>query len=326
MKYFTKAMLGALVISATSTAAFAEGKTVRIASHVGELAPLIAQANMFTAKVNERLPGAFDFQIFPGGQLGKESALIENLQLDSLEMAIVASGVLKLDSKLGVFDIPFLFDDRAHVQRAMKAGLQNQIVKRAEEKSGLAVVGVYENGFRHVINSKGPITTPNDMSGMKIRVSGGKFRQDVFASMGAVPTKVSWGETFAAMQTGVVDGAEAAAYGFYGKKMYEVQKNLSLTSHVYTPSFLLASQGFMKSLSEEQRKVFKEVGAEITEAAYAEAAELEAKYLKDMEARLKVNKTDGAAFQKATEGVSKSYIDKNGDDFLKIIEETRNAS
>lgn len=326
MKHFTKALIGAIALTTLSTAAFAEGKTVRIASHVGELAPLIAQANMFAAKVNERLPGVFDFQVFPGGQLGKESALIENLQLGSLEMAVVASGVLKLDSKLGVFDIPFLFDDRAHVQRAMKAGLQQEIVERAEKKAGIEVLGVYENGFRHVINSKGPITTPADMEGMKIRVSGGKFRQDVFASMGAVPTKVSWGETFAAMQTGVVDGAEAAAYGFYGKKMYEVQKNLSLTSHVYTPSFLLASQEFMQSLTEEQRKVFEEVGAEITDAAYEEAAALEAKYLKDMESKLKVNKTDGPAFQKATEGVSKSYIEKNGDDFLKIIENTRNAS
>ncbi|MFD0915199.1 TRAP transporter substrate-binding protein DctP [Pseudahrensia aquimaris] len=212
------------------------------------------------------------------------------------------------------------------VRRAMKAGLQDQIVQRVESKAGIDVLGVYENGFRHVINSKGPIKVPADMKGMKIRVSGGKFRQDVFASLGAVPTKVSWGETFAAMQTGVVDGAEAAAYGFYGKKMYEVQKNLSLTNHVYTPSFLLGSQDFMKSLTEEQRKVFEEVGAEITEAAYDEAAQLETKYLEDMKSKLAVNETDGAAFQKATEGVSKSYIDKNGDDFLKIIDATRSAS
>ena len=241
-------------------------------------------------------------------------------------MAIVASGVLKLDSKLGVFDIPFLFNDREHVKRAMAAGLEEQIEERVEAEAGLEVLGIYENGFRHVINGKQSITTPADMDGMKIRVSGGKFRQDVFASLGAVPTKVAWGETFAAMQTGVVDGAEAAIYGFYGKKMYEVQKNLSLTSHVYTPSFLLASEDFMGRLTEEQRTVFEEVGKAITAEAYDEAAALETQYLDDMKAKLEVNETDGLAFQEATAGVSKSYVDKNGDDFLKIIDETRNAS
>ena len=324
-KLLTKALIaGAAAI--VSTAAFAEAKVVRIASHVGELAPLIAQANMFAEKVEERLPGEFDFQVFPGGQLGKESALIDNIQLGSLEMAIVASGVMKLDSKLGVFDIPFLFDDREHVKRAMEAGLEDQIRERIEEVAGIEVIGVYENGFRHVINSAKPIETPADMEGMKTRISGGKFRQDVFASMGAVPTKVAWGETFTAMQTGVVDGAEAAAYGFYGQKMHEVQDYLSLTSHVYTPSFLLASEDFMASLTDEQRQVFEEIGREITSMAYSNAAELEAKYLDEMRAALSVNEVDLPAFQEATASVKDGYVEKNGDDYLKIVEETRAGS
>lgn len=319
--------IGALALTTTlAPSAWAQAREVRIASHVGELAPLIAQANLFAEKVNERLPGQFDFKIFPGGQLGKESALIDNVQLGSLEMAIVASGVMKLDSKLGVFDIPFLFDDRDHVRRAMKAGLEEKIAERIESEAGVEVLGIYENGFRHVINAKKPIETPADMDGMKTRISGGKFRQGVFEAMGAVPTKVAWGETFTAMQTGVVDGAEAAAYGFYGKKMYEVQDYLSLTGHVYTPSFLLASQDFMSSLTDEQRKVFEEVGREITDASYEKAAELETRYLDEMKAKLKVNEVDLPAFQKATEGVSKSYTDKNGDEYLKIVEETRSAS
>lgn len=326
MKLMSKLALASAATIVMTASAFAQAKTVRIASHVGELAPLIAQANLFAERVNERLPGEFDFQVFPGGQLGNESAIIENIQLGSLEMAVVASGVLKLDSKLGVFDIPFLFDDRAHVQRAMAAGLEDQIESRVEDAAGIEVLGIYENGFRHVMNSAGAIETPADMDGKKIRVSGGKFRQDVFASMGAVPTKVSWGETFAAMQTGVVDGAEAAAYGFYGQKMYEVQDYMSLTSHVYTPSFLLASEDFMGSLTDEQRTVFEEVGAEITEASYAEAAEMESRYLDEMRERLSVNEVDLPAFQTATEGVAQSYIDKNGEDFLTIVNETRSGS
>lgn len=311
------------VLCLVAFVAQAQPREVRIASHVSDLAPLYAQAQMFAAMVEERLPGQFEFKLFPGGQLGKENALIDNVQLGTLEMIIVASGVLKIDGKLGLFDLPWLFDSREHVQRAMAAGLDDMVRKRIEDKASVKVVGIFENGFRHVINSKNPITVPADIAGMKIRISGGKFRQDVFESMGAVPAKVAWGETFTAMQTGVVDGAEAAIYGFYGQKLYEVQKFLSLTSHVYTPSFLLASTTFWKSLTPEQQKVFADVGIEMTAASYEAAAALEAKYLEEMKQHLAVNEADLKAFRKKTKGVYSTYTDRYGDDWVKIVEETR---
>ena len=311
------------VLCLTAGVVDAAPREVRIASHVSEVAPLHAQAKLFAAKVDERLPGQFEFKHFPGGQLGKETALIDNVQLGTLEMIIVASGVLKVDGKLGLFDLPWLFDNRAHVQRAMAAGLEQQIRERIEKKASVKVVGVYENGFRHVINSQRSIMVPDDISGMKIRISGGKFRQGVFESMGAVPTKVAWGETFTAMQTGVVDGAEAAIYGFYGQKHYEVQKHLSLTSHVYTPSFLIASTTFWKSLTPEQRKVFEEVGREITAEGYELAAGLESQYLGTMRKHLAVNDADLKAFQDKTRIVYATYTDKYGDAWLKIVDGSR---
>ena len=191
------------------------------------------------------------------------------------------------------------------------------------EKQGVVVVGMYENGFRHVNNKARAIRTPADIKGLKIRISGGKFRQGVFASMGAIPTKVAWKEAFTAMQTGVVDGAEAAAYGFYEQKHYEVQKFLCLTGHVYTPSFLLASKSFWNSLDAEQQKVFKEVGETITAAAYDKSAALEKKYFGEMKSKLAINDVDLPAFQEATRPVYKNYIDSQGDDWVKLVEATR---
>jgi TRAP-type transport system periplasmic protein len=297
-------------------------RDVRIASHVSELSPLHMQSQMFAAEINKRLPGQFNFKLFPGGQLGKEKALINNVRAGSLEMINVASSVLKLDKKLGIFDLPWLFTDRDHVKRAMMGKLGAEVAARIE-KQGVVVIGMYENGFRHVINKMRAIKTPADIKGMKIRISGGKFRQGVFASMGAIPTKVAWGEAFTAMQTGVVDGAEAAAYGFYEQKHYEVQKFLCLTSHVYTPSFMLASKSFWGSLSAEQQKVFKAVGQEITAAAYDKSAALEKKYFGIMKTKLAINAVDLPAFQKATRPVYKSYIDSQGDDWVKLVEATR---
>ncbi len=315
-RILVSAAVAALV---TVTNAQAAPKEVRVASHVSEFSPLHAQSKLFAAEIEKRLPGQFTFKLFPGGQLGKEKALIANVQAGSLEMINVASGVMKLDKKLGVFDLPWLFSDREHVIRAMKGGLEDAIRARIEEVGGVRVIGVYENGFRHVINSKRAVGTPGDLDGLKIRISGGKFRQGVFQNMGATPQKVSWGETFTALQSGVVDGAEAATYGFYEQKHFEVAKHLSLTSHVYTPSFLLASKTFFDSLSPEQQKVFTEVGRQITEAAYAKSAELESKYFEEMKDKLSINQVDLPAFQKATAPSYDAYVSSQGDEFLKLV-------
>ena len=306
---------------ASAGSVLADAREVRIASHVSQFSPLHAQSELFAAEIEKRLPGQFEFKLFPGGQLGNEKDLMTNVQAGAIEMINVASGVMKLDKKLGVFDLPWLFADRDHVKRAMAAGLETAIRQRIEEVGNVHVVGVYENGFRHVINGERAIKEPFDMEGLKIRISGGKFRQGVFQQMGAQPQKVSWGETFTALQSGVVDGAEAATYGFYEQKHFEVAGHLSLTSHVYTPSFLLASQSFMESLTEEQRTVFTEVGQAITDEAYNVSAALESKYFEEMQGKLEINDVDLAAFQEATASSYDDYTSTQGDDFLKIVRE-----
>jgi len=322
MKLISTFALGVAGAIIATTSAFAEAREVRIASHVSALSPLHAQSELFASKIEERLPGQFEFKLFPGGQLGKEKDLMTNVQAGSLEMINVASGVMKLDKKLGVFDLPWLFSDRDHVRRAMKAGLEDAIRERIEDVGSVKVIGVYENGFRHVINSQRTVTTPDDLDGLKIRISGGKFRQGVFQKMGATPQKVSWGETFTALQSGVVDGAEAAAYGFYEQKHFEAASHLSLTRHVYTPSFLLASTAFYNSLTDEQKTVFEEVGREITDEAYEVSAALEAQYLEEMKSKLDVNEVDLPAFQKATASAYDDYTSSQGDKYLTYVRDT----
>lgn len=311
--------VAAATLIVTAGSALAESREVRIASHVSALSPLHAQSQLFAAEIDRRLPEQFEFVLFPNGQLGDERALITNVKAGALEMINVASGVLKLDRKLGLFDLPWLFDDRAHVRRAMAAGLEEAVRARIEEIANVKVVGIYENGFRHVLNARRAVVTPADFEGLKIRISGGKFRQGVFQQMGATPQTISWKETFTALQTGVVDGAEAATYGFYEQKQFEVAKHLSLTGHVYTPSFLLASMAFWNSLTDEQRGAFDAAGRVITPAAYKNAARLEASYFAEMRARLAINEVDLKAFQRATAESYEAYVTSEGDGWLKIV-------
>lgn len=303
--------------------AFGAAVEVRIASHVSELSPLYWQATMFRDEISKRFPDKYKFTFYPNGQLGKEKALIDNVKIGSIEMISVASGVLKLDKKLGLFDLPWLFKDRPHVQRAMDGGLFDAVAKRLEDKQGFVVLGLYENGFRHVVNAKHPITVPADMKGLKIRVTGSEFKRDGFSVMGANPVPIAWTETFTALQTGVADGAEAALYGFYEAKLFEVAPHLSLTTHTYSPSFLLASKAFWNKLTPDEQKTFRAVARDITAATYDKAAELEMEYLEAMKKSAKVNEVDLDAFSKLAESVYTKYVDAEGKDWLEFVTQAR---
>lgn len=312
------------VVAASMFAATAvQAAEVRIASHVNESSPLYTNAQLFVEKVSAKFPGKFEFKFYPNGQLGKEQALIDNIKLGTIEMAMVASGVLKLDDKLGIFDLPWLFDNRGHVTKALGGKFGAEVSKQLQDKQGFTVLGIYENGFRHVINKKKPIVTPADMDGMKIRVTGSKFKRDGFSAMGADPVPVAWQETFTAIQQGVVDGAEAALYGFYGAKLYEINDYISLTNHTYSPSFLIVSNAFWASLSDAEKETFRQTANEMSGEAFTQAADMEADYLKKMSETIKVNDVDPAPFQEKAKSVYDSYTSRFGTDWLNLVRDAK---
>lgn len=294
-------------------------RKVRIASHVSKASPLYATAKLFVKKISKKYPNVFDFKFYPNGQLGKEQALINNVKLGSIEMIIVASGVLKLDDKLGIFDLPWLFKNLKQVKKVMTGPFGEVVKKRIEEKQGMIVLGIYVNGFRDVINNKRPIRQPSDMKGLKIRVTGSPYKRKAFSMLGANPLPIAWQETFTAIQEGVADGAEAALYGFYGAKLYQITKYLSLTHHTYTPSFLLVSKNFWNSLNKEQQRGFQEVANEITDQAYTLAGQEAKNYLKDMRRYVKVNQVDIAPFRAKVQPDYQDYENKFGTTWLDMI-------
>lgn len=322
MKRITTALLAAVALT-VSTGPAATQTEVRIASHVSDTSPLYANAQMFAERIGEAVSGEFTFEFYPNGQLGKEQALIDNVKLGSIEMAMVASGVLKLDDRLGVFDLPWLFQDRDHAMRAIGGEFGSTIRDYLEENEGFIVLGIFENGFRHVVNTQRAITTPEDLDGLKIRVTGSKYKRDGFSAMDADPVPIAWQETFTAIQQGVVDGAEAALYGFYGAKLFEITDYLSLTNHTYSPSFLIVSTSFWNSLTDEQKETFRSVADNMFEEAYAQAAELEAGYLERMEGSIAVNEVDPTPFQAKAESVYDNYTSAFGDDWPEMVREAQ---
>lgn len=307
------------------TVAAAPAEKVRIALIASDKSGYGYQVRNFIAGVEKQLPGQFEFTVYPDAQLGKPDAIMNNIRLGSLEMAILSSTVIRLDKKLGFFDLPWLFDGRDHVKRAMMGPLGDEVLSFIEKKGGIKALAIYETGFRQVMNKKQPIVTPADMNGMKIRISGGKFRQQVFRDLGANPVPVVWNELYTAAQTGVVDGAEAAIFYLHDANLNEVMPYLSFTNHVYSPAFLVASNAFFNKLSPDQQVVFRNVALGVREGAYAWANKSD-KAIVDLmvnKTKVKTNEIDFIAFSKTIQPVYKAYRDAYGSEWLDAIDKAR---
>ncbi|MCL4745832.1 MAG: TRAP transporter substrate-binding protein [Burkholderiaceae bacterium] len=234
----------------------------------------------FTRRVNARLAGKAAMKLFDNSQLGKDQDLMQKLKLGSVHVSMPSSIMASIADEFALYELPFLVKDRSHVAAINEKIFWPQIAPKAEAK-GYKVLGVWENGVRHITNSKRPINTPADLAGLKIRVPQSKWRVMMFERWGANPTPMAFSEVFVALQTGVMDGQENPNTNVWGAKFHEVQKYLSLTSHVYTPSFATVGKAVFDKLDPEIQKALSDTAREMEvwarEKGAAEDAELEAK-------------------------------------------------
>src|SRR5437773_7012676 len=225
-----------LVFAASATPAYAQ-QEIKL-GHVGEPGSLFQlSADEFAKRANAKLAGKAKVVTFGSSQLGGDKEMLQKLKLGTLDMALPSTVMSSEVDLFGVFEMPYLVKDRAHMGRIEKDVFWPRLAPEAEKK-GLKVLAVWENGYRHITNSKRPIKVPGDLQGIKLRVPEGKWRVKMFQAYGANPSPMKFSEVFTALQTGVMDGEENPFTQIYSAKFQEVQKYLSLTGHVYTPAYV----------------------------------------------------------------------------------------
>lgn len=208
-------------------------------------------AQEFEKKVEEYTNGKVDVQIFPSGQLGNERDMIEGLSLGTLEMVVSSTGPLPNFSKdFQVFDLPFLITDREKAYEVMDGEIGQKILATLEPL-GIKALGFWENGFRNLSNNSKEIVTPEDAAGMKIRTMENPIHIATFQQLKAIPTPMAWSEVFTALQQGTIDGQENPLVVFNSNKLYEAQKYLSLTGHVYSPAVMMVSKSAFDSYPQD---------------------------------------------------------------------------
>jgi tripartite ATP-independent transporter DctP family solute receptor len=276
--------------------------------HVGEPSSLFAQsAEEFAKRANAKLGSKGKVVVFGSSQLGGDKELIQKLKLGTVDMALPSTVMSSEVDVFGMFEMPYLVKDRKHMARIEKDVFWPSLAPAAEQK-GVKVIAVWENGFRHITNSKHPIVGPDNLKGIKLRVPEGKWRVKMFQAYGANPSPMKFSEVFVALQTGVMDGQENPFTQIYSAKFQEVQKYLSLTGHVYTPAYVTVGARKFGSLPEDVRKILEETAKETQSFVYATAEKEETDLLNKLKAAgMQVNEANKTAFVNASKPIYEEF-------------------
>ena len=276
--------------------------------HVGEPGSLFQiSADEFAKRANAKLGGKAKVIVFGSSQLGGDKEMLQKLKLGTLDMALPSTVMSSEVDLFGVFEMPYIVKDRAHMGRIEKELFWPKLEPEAEKK-GLRVLAVWENGYRHITNNKRPIRVPTDLKGIKLRVPEGKWRVKMFQAYDANPSPMKFSELFTALQTGVMDGQENPFTQIYSAKLQEVQKYLSLSGHVYTPAYLTVGARQWAALPADVRKVLEDTAKETQAFVYeTAAADDTALLVKLKQSGMQVNDVDQNAFVAASKPIYEEF-------------------
>ena len=302
-----KLLMAAAALAAAFSGA-AQAQTEIKFGHVGEPGSLFAaSAEEFARRANAKLAGKAKVVVFGSSQLGGDKELLQKLKLGTVDIALPSTVMSSEADLFGVFEMPYLVKDREHMKR-IESGVFWKALAPAAEAKGLKVIAVWENGYRHITNSKRAINTPADLQGIKLRTPEGKWRVKMFQAYGANPSPMKFSEVFTALQTGVMDGQENPFTQIYSAKFHEVQKFLSLTGHVYTPAYATVGAKKWASLPADVRSTLEAVAKETQAYVYATAAKAEDELLEKLKAGgLQVNTPNKDAFIAASKPVYEEF-------------------
>lgn len=274
-----------------------------------------AGAKAFEEELQRLVPGRFKVQHYPSGSLGGEREMVESVQLGTLEMAVTGTAVIgNFVPEVMVMDLPFLFRDAQHARATLDGPIGQELLAKLQQR-GLVGLGFGEIGFRHLTDSKRPIKSPDDLKGLKIRTMENQVHIAAFRALGALPTPMSWTEVMTSLQQGTIDGQENPISILVSTKLWQVQKYLTLSRHVFTPiSFTMSPALFDKLSAAEKDAVRKAAVAGIrANRKYVDEVEttgLEELRKNGMQVTATVDTTD---FEKRLAPVYRQYGDKFGD-------------
>jgi tripartite ATP-independent transporter DctP family solute receptor len=272
--------------------------------------------------------GRLKIQIFANAQLGNDREMMEGMQLGSIDLASPSTGAMgAVVPAATVLDLPYIFDDFAHVYRTLDGPFADRLYKLFDG-AGFHPLGYWEIGFRNLTNNVRPVRTPGDVKGMKLRTLPAAIHQRAWSLVGAQPVAIDFTELYNALQTGVVDGQENPYNIILLGKLNEVQKYLSVTRHIYGAAPTSVSDKTWAKLSPDLQKILKEAVARATPVQRKAASGDEGAQLDKLRSLGMVveENPDRAAFQKGMQPAWEVYTSRFGKDGQELINAIRQTS
>lgn len=264
MKY-SKTLVGLLAGSAMAlTGQFASAETVlKLAEGQPDTNPVTVAMFRFAELVTEYTGGKVKIQVFSGAQLGQETETIEQTQAGIIAMARVNSVTLaNVTPSVGVFGLPYIFRDTDHKYKVLDGDIGDDV--RAEmADAGLVGFDYMEAGSRSFYTREdSPVTSLEDLKGLKIRVQKSPISIRMVELLGGVPTPMNYGEVFSSLQTGVIDGAENDFVSFHTSGHYEVARNYVIDGHLSPPAIVVMNKGIYDGLPPDQQDAISRAARE----------------------------------------------------------------
>ena len=278
----------------------------------------------FGKEIAAKTGGKLSVQLYHSGQLGGDGALIEALALDSGTVDIIISDASNFSTyvpKMGISALPFLFGDFETAWKFMDSDIHAEVEKEMLSHN-MRVLARYCNGFRCVTTGSKVVKTPADMRNMLIRTPENPVIMASMRALGANPQPLAFSELYMALRQGTYDAQENPVPVIYNNKLYEVQKQLSLTNHIYSGMCFTISESIWKKLSPSQQQI-------VTAAAQASAQKNRAMNKKmtedflsklEKEGGMTITQPDLPLFIEATKSVKDGLSGSYGADLLKRLD------
>ena len=308
MKKGIIALLVTAMLFGATAGAFAQVKELKL-GHIA--APNTAYDNWakeFKAQVEAGTNNRYKIIIYGGGQLGDSGPLMEALQAGNLQFAIITSGdASQFINAINVLDMPFLFRSWDHVEKFIASKTARDLLDLSDQY-GLKSLSLMPRGYRHVTNAKFPITKPEDIKNLKMRISESPVLVEAFRAMGANAQAMAWSEVYTALQQGTVNAHENTIITTRDYKINEVQKYVSETGHVFALGTLMASGDWFKKLPKADQDVMQKAATNATYKLGLEQKASEQQAKDELIAKGMIfNSLDTAPFVKAVQPVINKY-------------------
>jgi len=296
-----------------------EKKVLRLAHGLDTNHPVHLAMMELGKELQNASDGKLQVKVYPSGQLGAERECLELLQIGSLDITKVSAAVLEnFVPEYKVLSIPYLFRDKQHSHTFYDSEVGRAFLDKGSDYR-LRGLCFYDAGSRSFYTKERPVSTPQDLEGLKIRVQKSNMAVSMVQQLGGAPTPISWGELYTALQQGVVDGAENNLPSFQTSKHYEVCKYYSFDEHTAVPDVLLVGTQTWNRLSQQEQQWLQEAA----DASAIYQREVWAKAENDAlliitEAGVQVNYPDKAPFAEKTK--KSSEIFEKGSDALHFMD------